>query len=411
MHLRTSGRLFVIEAARALGRNKVRSGLAMLGIACAVATVIWVVAIGRAGTASALDALDAIGDNLVWVEAGARNAAGVRTGTHGMTTLMPSDAQAIRDEATLIAHVSENVDGKVQVVSAYANWNTSYRGVSPDYQSIRRWTIARGAFFTADDVRDARTVLVIGQTVRERLFGDLEPIGEQLRIGTAPYTVIGVLGVKGPSASGNDQDDMIAMPWTTAMRRIVGKDQRWLDDVLCSAVSLDRIRDAGAQVSALLRDRHHIPVDGEDDFNIRHPEDLLKARLKSAQTLEILLTALALLALAIGGIGIMNVMLASVTQRTREIGIRMAIGASPAAIRLQFLGEAVLLTTVSGAIGVGGAIAAAGPLGRALGWDLAMSTSVDVLAVVFAAAVGVAFGMFPAVRASRLDPITALRVE
>ena len=411
MRLRTSARLFVIEAARALARNKVRSGLAMLGIACAVATVIWVVAIGRAGTASALEALDAVGDNMVWIEAGARNAAGVRTGTHGMTTLMPSDAQAIRDEAPLVARVTESLDGKVQIVSAYANWNTRFRGVAPDYQSIRRWPIARGAFFTADDVREARTVVVIGQTVRTALFGDVEPIGEQVRIGPAPYTVVGVLGVKGPRPDGSDQDDTIILPWTTAMRHIVGKDQRWIDDILCSAISLDRIHDAEVQVSALLRDRHHIPVDGDDDFNIRDPQELQKARLKSAETLEVLLAALALLALAIGGIGIMNVMLASVTQRTREIGIRMAIGASPAAVRLQFLGEAVLLTTVSGAIGVGGAIAAAGPLQHALGWDLAMSTSVDALAVVFAAAVGVAFGMFPAVRASRLDPIEALRVE
>jgi len=411
VRLRTSLRLFLVEAMRALARNKVRSGLAMLGIVCAVSTVIWVVAIGRAGTDSAVAALDNLGDNLVWVEAGSRNAAGVRTGSHGMTTLVPSDADAIRREAPLIANVSENVDGKVQVVSQFANWNTGYRGVSPGYPAIRKWVVARGEFFSNDDVRDARTVVVIGDTVREKLFGDEDPLGERIRVGTSEFVVVGVLEAKGPSATGGDQDDTIMMPWTTAMRRVVGKNQTWLDDVLCSAIDMDHIRDAGAEVAALLRDRHHIGPGAEDDFNIRHPEDLLKARLKSAETLEILLAALALLSLAIGGIGIMNVMLASVSQRTREIGVRMAVGASPGAIRLQFLGEAVLLTTLSGGIGVAVGVLAANPLSHAVGWQLAMSTRVDVLSFVFAIAVGVCFGMYPAVRASSLDPIAALRVE
>jgi putative ABC transport system permease protein len=411
MRLRISARLFVTEALRALVRNKVRSGLAMLGVTCAVATVIWVVAIGRAGTQSAIAALDGVGDNLVWIEAGSRNAAGVRTGTHGMTTLVPADAEAIRREIPSIARVSENVDGRTQIVSQLANWNTGYRGVSPEYLDVRRWTVAHGNFFNEDDVRDARTVVVIGETVRERLFGELDPLGETVRIGPSLYVVVGVLGIKGPSATGADQDDTVMLPWTTAMRRIVGNHQTWLDDILCSATSIDRIRDAGAQVSDLLRERHHIRAGGDDDFNVRHPEELLKARVKSAETLERLLVALALLALAVGGIGIMNVMLASVSQRTREIGIRMATGASPAAIRLQFLGEAVLLTALGGGVGVAIGVVAAAPLGRALGWSLAMSAPTDALALVFAVAVGVGFGMYPAVRASGLDPIVALRAE
>jgi putative ABC transport system permease protein len=247
--------------------------------------------------------------------------------------------------------------------------------------------------------------------VRERLFGELDPLGETVRIGPSLYVVVGVLGIKGPSATGADQDDTVMLPWTTAMRRIVGNHQTWLDDILCSATSIDRIRDAGAQVSDLLRERHHIRAGGDDDFNVRHPEELLKARVKSAETLERLLVALALLALAVGGIGIMNVMLASVSQRTREIGIRMATGASPAAIRLQFLGEAVLLTTLGGGVGVAIGVVAAAPLGRTLGWSLAMSAPTDALALVFAVAVGVGFGMYPAIRASGLDPIVALRAE
>ena len=411
MHPRTAARLLVIEPVRALARNKLRSALAMLGITAGVATVIWVIAIGRAGTASTLAALDNLGDNLVWIEAGSRNAAGVRTGTHGMNTLVPADADAIRQEVPLITKVSENVDGHIQVIYGGANWNTQFRGVGPDYRDIRKWVVARGQFFTDEDVKDARTVLVIGDTVRQRLFGEDDPLGQQIRIFGSLFTVIGVLAPKGQTSTGYDQDDTVMMPWTTAMRRVVGRSQTWLDDILCSAVATDRIRDAAAQASALLRQRHHIAPGAQDDFNIRHPEDLLKARVKSAETLELLLVALALMALVVGGIGIMNVMLASVTQRTAEIGLRMAIGASPFAIRLQFLGEAMMLTTVSGALGVLLATATGSFVGRTLGWELAMSTRIDLLSLVFAAGVGVGFGMYPAVRASRMDPIVALRVE
>lgn len=411
MQLRTYARLFVVEPVRALARNKVRSGLAMLGITCAVATLIWVVAIGEAGTSSALAALDGLGDNLVWIEAGSRNAAGVRTGTHGMTTLVPADAEAIRREIPLIARISENVDGRVQVIASTGNWNTQYRGIAPDYRDVRRWVVARGVFIDDMDVLEARTVVVIGDTVRARLFGDADPLGEHVRIGSSAFEIIGVLAAKGPSATGFDQDDTVMMPWTTAMRRVVGKDQTWLDDILCSAVSTDRVRDAGAQVSALLRDRHHIAPDGDDDFNIRHPEELLQAKVRSARTLELLLAVLALLALIVGGIGIMNVMLASVTQRTREIGLRAAVGAGPGAIRLQFLGEAVLLTTVSGGLGIVLGELSASFVGRSIGWTLATSPRIDVLALLFAMIFGVCFGMYPAMRASRMDPILALRIE
>ena len=411
MHARTATRLMLVEPWRAFARNKVRSGLAALGILAGVAIVIFVIAIGRAGTDSALAALDNLGDNLVWIEAGSRNASGVRTGTHGMTTLVPADADAIRKEVPLIARVSENVDGRIQVIYGGNNWNAQYRGVSPDYREIRKWEVARGAFFSDDDVRDARTVIVIGDTVRRKLFGDDDPIGEKIRIGPSLYEVVGVLAVKGQTATGYDQDDTMMMPWTTAMRRVVGKNQTWLDDIVCSAVSIGTIRDAGAQASELLRERHHIQPGADDDFNIRHPEDLLKSRVKSAETLQVLLFVIAAMSLLVGGIGIMNVMLAAVTQRTAEIGIRMAVGGTPGAIRLQFLGEAVALSLVSGGLGVLLAVSAGPTVGHALGWELAMSTRAEVIALGFAAAVGIVFGMYPAVRASRLDPITALRIE
>jgi len=411
MQVRTAARLTLVEPWRAFARNKVRSGLAALGIMSGVAIVICVIAIGSAGTASALAALDNLGDNLVWIEAGSRNAAGVRTGSHGMTTLVPSDAEAIRKDVPLIARVSENVDGRIQVIYGGNNWNTQYRGVSPDYREIRKWEVARGAFFSEEDVRDARTVIVIGDSVRRKLFGDDDPLGAEIRIGASLYEVVGVLGVKGQSATGNDQDDTLMMPWTTAMRRVVGRNQTWLDDIVCSAVAIDKIREAGAQASELLRERHHIQPGADDDFNIRHPEDLLKSRVKSAETLQILLLVIGTMSLLVGGIGIMNVMLASVSQRTAEIGIRMAVGASPGAIRLQFLGEAVVLTMLSGGLGVLLAASAGPSLAHALGWELAMSARAEVISLGFAAAVGIAFGMYPAVRASRLDPIAALRTD
>jgi putative ABC transport system permease protein len=400
-----------IEALRALARNKVRTALAMLAITFGVATVIWFVAIGKAGRDGALAEFDKLGDNLIWLEAGSRQTNGVRTGAHGMTTLTVADAAAIRAECPLVARVSENVDGNLQLIGPARNWNSHYRGVAPEYREIRAWQVASGEFFTADHVAHFDHVIVIGETVRRELFDDGDGVGEHVRLHGATFEVIGVLAAKGPSATGQDQDDTVMMPWTTAQRYVTGKDVTWLDDILISAASTEQIADATREVAELIRERHHIAVGGEDDFNIRHPEELLKARLKSTETLGRLLLVIASIALVVGGIGIMNMMLASVAQRTREIGLRGAVGARPSAIRIQFLGEAVMLTAIGGVLGVALANAAAPLIADRLGWPMAMSVRASVLACGFAVAVGVAFGLYPASRAARLDPIDALRTE
>lgn len=399
------------EAPRALTRNKMRSALAVLGVTVAVATVLVVIALGRAGVEAAEAELDGLGTNLVWVEAGSRNVQGVRTGTLGMENLTAADAQAIRDEVGRIALVSEQVDGGLVVIHGSDNWRSRFRGVAPSYQVIKRWTIVTGAFFDDEDVEKARRVVVIGETVRKELFGEESGLGEIVRINDAPFEVIGVLGVKGASFNGSDQDDTVMMPWTTARTYLLGKSQTWLDDILCSAASPQEIRQAGADITSLLRDRHHLSEGVDNDFNIRHPEDALQAQIKSRETLERLFLIIASVSMLIGGIGVMNVMLASVSQRIHEIGVRAAVGASPAAIAMQFLAEATLLTGLGGALGVVIGELVADWLQRNLGWLVATSWELDLLVMIAAAALGIVFGYYPAARASRLDPIAALRHE
>lgn len=411
MRLRVIARLMVVESLIALARNRVRSGLAMLGIMAAVAILITVIALGRASIRASEAEFDKLGENLVWIEAGSRNVAGARTGSHGMTTLVARDAEAIRQEVSQVKAVSENVDGGFLVIYQDHNWRTRWRGVAPEYRAIKRWDLVSGRFFDDSETTNAARVVVIGETVRRELFGELDPIGEQVRIQDLGFEVIGVLAAKGQSVTGQDQDDTVMMPWTTAMKRIVGKDQTWLDDILCSARSPDTVESATAQIADLLRDRHHIEPAREDDFNVRHPEELLQARLKTSTTLGLLLIGLAALAMMIGGIGVMNVMLASVSQRITEIGLRCAVGASPLAIQLQFLGESVVLSLIGGGLGVALGQLSAGVFEDKLGWKLAMSAGINVVAVLASVVVGVVSGLFPAIRASRVDPIVALRTE
>jgi putative ABC transport system permease protein len=393
----------------ALLRNKMRSMLTVMGITIGIAAVICVVAIGKAGQSRVEKQMNNLGDNFVWIEAGGRAVNGVRTGTHGSPSLSMADAAAIKNQIALIKSVSPNVDDHVQVIYANQNWFTAYRGVSPEFFDIKRWSVDQGAIFTQDDVERAADVCVIGLTVREQLFGAEDPIGKVIRVKDLPCKVIGVLHPKGLSMSGQDQDDNIILPYTTAQKKIKGN--AWLDDILCSAVSQNSVKIAGQEAAAILRDRHHLRPEEDDDFNIRNPEDIIQAQLEASKTLSVLLIAIASISLVVGGIGIMNVMLVSVTERTREIGVRVAVGATEHAIQMQFLGESVMLSLVGGAAGVLFGVAGSYLVGRTLKWPMETSLQAILVAAIFSIAIGVFFGYYPARRASLLDPIEALRYE
>ena len=397
------------SALRSLLRNKTRSLLTVLGITIGIAAVICVVAVGEAGQAQVEQQMNNLGDNFVWIEEGGRAVNGVRTGSHGENTLTLGDLAAIRKQVPLIKAVSPNVDGSVQVIYGNQNWFTRYRGVSPEYFEIKRWDIDQGASFTEDDVENAANVCVIGRTVRSQLFGSENPIGKVIRLANLPCKVVATLQPKGLSLSGQDQDDTIIMPYTVVQKKIKGN--VWLDDILCSAVSQNVVKLAGQEAAALLRDRHHLRPEEPDDFNIRNPEDVIQAQMAASRTLTILLVTIASISLLVGGIGIMNVMLVSVTERTREIGVRVAVGATEGAIQLQFLGESVMLSVVGGTVGVVLGIAGTYVAGRSLDWPMKLSPQAVVIAGVFSIAVGVFFGYYPARKASLLDPIEALRSE
>ena len=396
-------------ALSALARNKLRTALTMLGITIGIAAVICTVAIGEGGSSRIREQLQNLGDNFVWVEAGSRNLQGVRTGTGATKTLTARDMRAILEAVPLIKSASPQVDARIQAIAGNTNWNTVYRGVSPEYLSIRRWAVDRGAGFTAQDVATSANVCVLGSTVAEQLFGEEDPVGRTLRLRDQPFRVLGVLRPKGESATGQDQDDFLILPWTTAQHKIKGIS--WFDDILCSAVSPDAIRPARAQIMALLRQRHHIRPGAPDDFNIRAPEEMLQAQEETSRTFTVLLLSIASVSLLVGGIGIMNIRFVTVTERTREIGVRMAVGATKKNVQAQFLLEALVLSSLSGTIGAVVGVLASGVFSRALTWPTIIPPQWLVSAVLFSAVIGVFFGFYPARKASLLDPIDALRYE
>ncbi len=396
-------------ALQALSRNKMRSILTMLGVIIGVGAVICSVAVGEGAAGQIQQQIANLGDNMVWIEAGGRSVNGVRTGSKGTKTLVLGDAKAIEQQIKLVTNVSPHVDTNVHIVYENQNWYTAVRGVPPQYLQVRKWTIARGSTFFQDDVERAANVCLLGDTVVKNLFGSTDPLGKTIRVEKIPCRVIGVLAPKGQSPSGQDQDDTLMMPFTTVQKKIKGID--WLDDIMCSAVSPAAILPAEKQITALLRERHHLRADEEDDFNLRHPAEIAKAGAESQRIMTILLASIASVSLIVGGIGIMNIMLVSVTERTREIGLRLAVGAKSADVRLQFLGEATVLSLLGGTAGVIVGVFGSRAVAAALTWPIVVPIEALLVAVLFSAAVGVFFGYYPAHKAANLDPIDALRYE
>jgi putative ABC transport system permease protein len=396
-------------AMRALGRNKMRTALTMLGVVIGVAAVICTVAIGEGATQKIETAIENMGANMVWIEAGGRNVSGVRTGNGATKSLTLEDVKAIDEQVPMVSHVTPNVDGRAQVVFGNQNWYTQMRGISPDYLFVKKLAVERGTFFGQEEIDRSDNVCVLGLTVSNILFLNDDPIGQTIRVSNQPCKVIGILEPKGQSAVGQDQDDMILMPYTTVQKKIKGIS--WLDDIWASAASPDAIPAAEKQIGELLRERHHIAPGHDDDFNIRHPVEIANTMADSARMMEILLASIASIALVVGGIGIMNIMLVSVTERTREIGVRMAVGASEQDVRMQFLSEAVVMSLMGGAIGLVFGLLGSVLISRILQWPTAIPVSAIFIAFGFSACVGVFFGYYPARKAASLDPIEALRYE
>jgi putative ABC transport system permease protein len=393
----------------ALARNKMRSVLTMLGIIIGVAAVICSVAVGSGASGQIQKQIANLGDNMIWVEAGGRSVNGVRTGTKSTKTLMLADSKAIQQQIPGITNISPHVDTNIQVIYGNQNWYTAVRGVSPEYLAVRKWAVERGSSFFEEDVDRATSVCLLGHTVVENLFGSEDPLGKTIRAGNLPCQVIGVLAAKGQSPSGQDQDDFFLMPFTTVQKKIKGID--WLDDIMLSSATPAAIKPIERQITALLRERHHLRADEADDFNLRHPAEIAEAGAESQRIMTILLASIASVSLIVGGIGIMNIMLVSVTERTKEIGLRLAVGAGEGDVQMQFLGEATVLSAFGGAVGVGLGVIASNIISSMLGWPTLVPWATLFVAVIFSAVVGIFFGYYPAHKAAHLDPIDALRYE
>ena len=400
-------------ALRALLRNKMRSFLTMLGIIIGVGAVIAMVAIGEGAKARVEESFASMGSNLLIVMPGSTNAGGARGGFGSMPTLTWDDLRAIRGEISTVRYAAAQLRTNAQLQSEDQNWSTTVTGTSPEYFLIRSWRAASGRSLLDSDIDASAKVVVLGQTVVDKLFGaSADPVGQTIRIKNIPFEVVGVLAKKGQSPMGQDYDDGVFVPQTTFASKIQGGLQKFLQGtIFVGATSTDATARAEEQISSLLRDRHRIGTGQDDDFSVRNLTEMANAQQEGMKTLTTLLASIAAVSLLVGGIGIMNIMLVSVTERTREIGVRMAVGATPLNILTQFLVEALTLSVLGGLIGIALGVLAANQLAQKFGWPMLIRPDIVVVSVAFSGFVGVVFGLYPAQKASRLDPIDALRYE
>jgi len=400
---------------RALRVNKMRSILTALGIIVGVAAVVCMVSVGAGAQAQVSEKIRTLGANLLLVTPGAQNSGGVRMEAGTRHTLTEEDALAIRRDLRAVQVAAPVLSRRAQVVAGNKNWSSLVAGVNPDYLIAREWPIITGRPFNADELGSGDKVAIIGDVVSEQLFKDHAPLGETLRIGNVPFTIVGVLDKKGQGAMGRNQDDVVFIPLSTAKSRVLGavrgNTRDALDFIVVKVADATALPDVQQELNALLRQRHQLRKGAPDDFNIENPTEVLSARESAMRTLSFLLTAVASVSLIVGGISIMNIMLVSVTERTREIGLRMAVGARRRDIRRQFLIEAVTLAVAGGLIGAIVGSAGAVSIAWQAEWPILISPWAIVLACAFSGLVGIAFGFYPALRASRLDPMVALRYE
>jgi putative ABC transport system permease protein len=402
-------RMLLQVALRSIARNKMRSLLTMLGMIIGVSSVIALLALGRGSQADIQSQIAGLGTNLMIIHPTSGQISGVRSGSGTLDSLSMSDVTMLRQNATLLKEVSPVIRIQEQVIAGNSNWNTAINGVSADYLSIRNYTLETGSYFTDRDVKTRAKVAVLGKTVANELFPGQDPVGVQILIRNVPFKVIGVLRAKGQTSMGSDQDDVILAPSTTVLYRL--SDGKTVRSIMASALSDELMDAAKDEARTLLRDAHRIPAGGDDGFDIHDQTEINEMATRITGTMTLLLSAIAGVSLLVGGIGIMNIMLVSVTERTREIGIRMAVGARSGDILLQFLIEAMTLSLIGGVFGIGLGVGGALLLGRIAGMAVVISPAVMLGSVAFTAAVGVFFGFYPARKAARLNPIDALRYE
>jgi putative ABC transport system permease protein len=404
----TNPTLFRMAIASIL-KNKMRTMLTMLGIVIGVGAVIVMVAIGNGAQSQIKSQIKNLGTNLIVVTAGSTQQGGASQGAQSFNRLKVEDVDAIRAQATLLSAISPVIVTRTQIVGGTGNWRTEVNGVSTDYLTIRDWGVSSGELFSDDDVRAKRNVVVVGATVARNLFPDEDPVGSAIRVGKTPFTIVGVLAAKGQTANGSDQDDVVLIPYTTAQTRLSGFS--FLGQILASASMPDQLAPAQEEIRGIMRDAHGLSIGAPDDFTVRDQTAIAQAATSTSSVMTSLLAAIASVSLIVGGIGIMNIMLVSVTERTREIGIRMAIGARGGDVLLQFLVESIVMCLMGGLVGLAAGAGGAALVGRLTGWTIVTPASAVFLAVGFSAAVGIFFGYYPARKAAALDPIQALRFE